>query len=166
MDTTWPTNICIYEQHLIIPNSLQNDRVEAFLVDVGRHICYAMFTRARTVHLDGSFLCRQSKLFLAFCTNHNHSRIEEEKNPPLNPFYIAKTMILVINLPSPKNHRQVNITPTHTLANNLYLRSMTMSQTLLRLILRLDLAEKLFISCLVNTFLFGPLKIQKSLNVR
>lgn len=34
VDTTWLANICICEQHLIIANSLQDDGVEAFLVDL------------------------------------------------------------------------------------------------------------------------------------
>ena len=46
---------------------------------VGRHICYAMFTRPGPT---GVFLCRQSKLFLAFRTNHSYSRIVDKKNAP------------------------------------------------------------------------------------
>ena len=43
---------------------------------VGRHICYAMFTRPGPT---GVFLCRQSELFLAFRTNHSYSRIVDKK---------------------------------------------------------------------------------------
>ena len=43
---------------------------------VGRHICYAMFTRPEPT---GVFLCRQSELFLAFHTNHSYSRIVDKK---------------------------------------------------------------------------------------
>ena len=47
---------------------------------VGRHICYAMFTRPGQT---GVFLCRQSELFPAFRTNHSYSRIiVAEKNAP------------------------------------------------------------------------------------
>ena len=43
---------------------------------VGRHICYAMFTRSGPT---GVFLCRQSELFLAFRTNHSYSRIVDKE---------------------------------------------------------------------------------------
>ena len=43
---------------------------------VGRHICYAMFTRPGPT---GVFLCTQSELFLAFRTNHSYSRIVDKK---------------------------------------------------------------------------------------
>ena len=46
---------------------------------VGRHICYAMFTRPGPT---GFFLCRQSELFLAFRTNHSYSRIADKKTCP------------------------------------------------------------------------------------
>ena len=46
---------------------------------VGRHICYAMFTRPGPA---GFFLCRQSELFLAFRTNHSYSRIVDKKTRP------------------------------------------------------------------------------------
>ena len=46
---------------------------------VGRHICYAMFTRPGPT---GVFLCRQSELFLAFRTNHSYSRIVDKKTRP------------------------------------------------------------------------------------
>ena len=55
-----------------------------------RHICYAMFTPARFVTQcllvrgpripTGVFLCRQSELFRAFCSNHSYSRIVGKKN--------------------------------------------------------------------------------------
>ena len=46
---------------------------------VGRHICYAMFTRPGPTRF---FLCRQSELFLAFRTNHSYSRIVDKKTRP------------------------------------------------------------------------------------
>ena len=46
---------------------------------VSRHTCYAMFTRPGPT---GGFLCRQSELFLAFCTNHSYSIIVDEKTRP------------------------------------------------------------------------------------
>ena len=46
---------------------------------VGRHICYAMFSRPGPT---GVFLCRQSELFLAFRTNHSYSRIVDKKMRP------------------------------------------------------------------------------------
>ena len=45
----------------------------------GHHICCAMFTLTRTAHLDRHFLCTQSELFRAFCTNHSYSRIVNKK---------------------------------------------------------------------------------------
>ena len=57
-----------------------------------RHICYAMFTPARFVTQcllvpgpripTGVFLCRQSELFRAFCSNHSYSRIVGKKTRP------------------------------------------------------------------------------------
>ena len=51
---------------------------------VGRHICYAMFTHARTAHLDGrfSYVNNPNYLFLAFRTNHSYSRIVDKKTRP------------------------------------------------------------------------------------
>ena len=46
---------------------------------VGRHICYAMFTRPEPTVV---FLCKQSELFLAFRTNHSYSRIVDKKTRP------------------------------------------------------------------------------------
>ena len=57
-----------------------------------RQICYAMFTPPRFVTQcllvpgpripTGVFLCRQSELFRAFCSNHSYSRIVGKKTRP------------------------------------------------------------------------------------
>ena len=56
---------------------------------VGRHICYAMFTRPGPT---GFFLCRQSELFLAFRTNHSYSRIVDKKTRPKSFVLLLKTL--------------------------------------------------------------------------
>ena len=64
---------------------------------VGRHICYAMFTRPGPT---GFFLCRQSELFLAFRTNHSYSRIVDKKRAlgEIANFPVAVNLIMKARL--------------------------------------------------------------------
>ena len=76
-----------------------------------RHICYAMFTPASFVTQcllvpgpripTGVFLCRQSELFRAFCSNHSYSRIVGKKTCP--KLYILPPTPPPLPLPPPHN---------------------------------------------------------------
>ena len=70
-------------------------KYEAYFSDVSIFVTQCLLVSGQRIPT-GVFLCRQSELFRAFCSNHSYSRIVGKKNAPLDSCCTWNSFVLDI----------------------------------------------------------------------